>query len=78
MTFYRNFSVQESGKEISELTWSEENPSGQTVFATDYSSLRASVEEWLIPETAAAVAAKSLQSCPILCDPIDGGPLGSS
>ena len=27
-------------------------------------------------ETAAA-AAKSLQSCPTLCDPIDGSPLGS-
>ena len=26
---------------------------------------------------AAAAAAKSLQSCPILCDPIDGGPPGS-
>ena len=77
MTFYRNSSVQESGKEISELTWSEENPSGQTVFATDHSSLRASVEEWLIPETAAA-AAKSIQSCLTLCDPIDGSPLGSS
>ena len=25
----------------------------------------------------AAAAAKSLQSCPILCDPIDGGPPGS-
>ena len=27
---------------------------------------------------AAAAAAKSLQSCPALCDPIDGSPLGSS
>ena len=27
--------------------------------------------------TAAAAAAKSLQSCPTLCDPIDGGPPGS-
>ena len=27
---------------------------------------------------AAAVAAKSLQSCPTLCDPIDGSPPGSS
>ena len=27
---------------------------------------------------AAAAAAKSLQSCPTLCDPIDGRPLGSS
>ena len=25
-----------------------------------------------------ACAAKSLQSCPTLCDPIDGSPLGSS
>ena len=26
----------------------------------------------------AAAAAKSLQSCPTLCNPIDGSPLGSS
>ena len=25
-----------------------------------------------------SAAAKSLQSCPTLCDPIDGSPLGSS
>ena len=30
-----------------------------------------------VPHTAAA-AAKSLQSCPTLCDPIDGSPPGSS
>ena len=29
-------------------------------------------------EGGAAVAAKSLQSCPTLCDPIDGSPLGST
>ena len=29
------------------------------------------------PATAAAAAAKSLQSCPTLCDPIEGSPLGS-
>ena len=28
-------------------------------------------------EFAAAAAAKSLQSCPTLCDPIDGSPSGS-
>ena len=28
--------------------------------------------------SSAAAAAKSLQSCPTLCDPIDGSPLGSS
>ena len=28
--------------------------------------------------TASASAAKSLESCPTLCDPIDGSPLGSA
>ena len=31
----------------------------------------------MYPDTA-AVAAKSLQSCPTLCDPIDGSPPGSA
>ena len=31
--------------------------------------------KWLA--AAAAAAAKSLQSCPTLCDPIDGSPPGS-
>ena len=31
----------------------------------------------LVNITAVAAAAKSLQSCPTLCDPIDGSPLGS-
>ena len=30
------------------------------------------------PTTDAAAAAKSLQLCPTLCDPIDSSPLGSS
>ena len=30
-----------------------------------------------IKAAAAAIAAKSLQSCPTLCDPIDGSPPGS-
>ena len=30
------------------------------------------------PSTSAAAAAESLQSCPTLCDPIDGSPPGSS
>ena len=34
-------------------------------------------ESWTIKKGAAA-AAKSLQSCPTLCDPIDGSPPGSS
>ena len=31
----------------------------------------------LAPATAAAAAAELLQSCPTLCDPIDGSPPGS-
>ena len=40
-----------------------------------------SIPAWEIPWTegpAAAAAAASLQSCPTLCDPIDGSPPGSS
>ena len=34
-------------------------------------------ESWTIKKAAATAAAKSLQSCPTLCDPIDGSPPGS-
>ena len=42
-------------------------------------SLRCSLETitTLLIGYAAAAAAKSLQSCPTLCDPIDGSPPGS-
>ena len=33
--------------------------------------------ELLLDTTAAAAAAKSLQSCPTLCNPMDGSPPGS-
>ena len=32
----------------------------------------------MLSAAAAAAAAKSRQSCPTLCDPIDGSPTGSS
>ena len=35
-------------------------------------------EHQLTSKWAAAAAAKSLQSCPILCDPTDGSPPGSA
>ena len=34
--------------------------------------------QWFSGKHAAAMAAKSLQSCPTLCDPIDSSPPGSS
>ena len=36
------------------------------------------LKTFLAARTAAAAAAKSLQSCLTLCDPTDGSPLGSS
>ena len=40
-------------------------------------SLKSSQKSCELGTAAAAAAAKSLQSCPILCDPIDGSPRGS-
>ena len=41
-------------------------------------AIHSSIPAWEIPwtEGPAAAAAKSLQSCPTLCDPIDGSPPG--
>ena len=39
--------------------------------------LEISVELFSLSRISAAAAAKSLQSCPTLCDPIDGSPPGS-
>jgi len=39
--------------------------------------IKTTVRYHLIPSKRAAAAAKSLQSCPTLCDPIDGSPPGS-
>jgi len=44
-----------------------------------YNNIQSPPEQSLIcsaATAAAAAAAKSLQSCPTLCDPIDGSPLG--
>ena len=35
------------------------------------------LQNQIVSAAAAAAAAKSLQSCPTLCDPIDGSPPGS-
>ena len=44
--------------------------------AVEQLSPRAATTEALEPRACAA-AAKSLQSCPTMCDPIDGSPPGS-
>ena len=43
----------------------------------DCSNLEAAAARFHLSTLAAAAAAKSLQSCPTLCDPIDGSPPGS-
>ena len=51
-----------------ERVWRKESPTvgGNVNWYSQYGKLHA-----------AAAAAKSLQSCPTLCDPIDGSPPGS-
>ena len=39
--------------------------------------LQARILEWVAMPSSVVVPAKSLQSCPTLCDPIDGSPPGS-
>ena len=46
------------------------------LFASGAQSIGASTSASVLPMNAAA-AAKSLQSCPTLCDPTDGSPPGS-
>ena len=43
-----------------------------------FQGLSEEVTDPLSLDAAAAAAAKSLQSCPTLCDPIDSSPPGSS
>ena len=53
------------------------------LFATPWTNLTSKTKTWkltkliLFERQFAAAAAKSLQPCPTLCDPIDGSPPGS-
>ena len=53
-----------------------ENPHGQRSLAAIVHEITESDSTAPLSTAAAAAAAKSLQSCPTLCDPIDGGPPG--
>ena len=46
-------------------------------FMVAYAELPALSTPWITEAAAAAAAAKSLQSCATMCDPIDGSPPGS-
>ena len=48
-----------------------------TVFVKIYALKSILIAALIIRANTAAAAAKSLQSCPTLCDPIDGSPPGS-
>ena len=68
--------VSKSWTRLSDFTFTFHFHAWEKEMATHFSILA-----WRIPGTeepaAAAAAAKSLQSCPTLCDPIDGSPPGS-
>ena len=57
--------------------WLEEVQAGIKIAGRNINNLRYVYDTTLMAESAAATAAKSLQSCPTLCDPIDGSPPGS-
>ena len=63
------------------VQWLSSCNTGETVSIPGQEMKIPHAEEQLSPCTyttePAAAAAKSLQSCPTLCDPIDGSPLGS-
>ena len=54
-----------------------EAQAGIKIAERNINSLRYADDTILVAESAATAAAKSLQSCPTLCDPIDGSPPGS-
>ena len=51
---------------------------GIKIAGRNINSLRYADDTILMAESAATAAAKSLQSCLTLCDPIDGSPPGSA
>ena len=55
----------------------EEAQAGIKIVGRNINNLRYADDTILVAESAATAAAKSLQSCPTLCDPIDGSPPGS-
>ena len=48
-----------------------------SLWKQDLTCSKNSIGDYVLVIGAAAAAAKSLQSCPTLCDPIDGRPSGS-
>ena len=64
-----------------EIPWTEE-PDGLQGMGSQRVRHDLATKQWQLQQyicgNAAAAATKSLQSCPTLCDPIDGSPPGSS
>ena len=84
--FFLSFSPQKSGL-VSPLAVSQSSLSGILLLGNVHSVLFLPYQPYffnvelvsIVQENeAAAAAAKSLQSCPTLCNPIDSSPLGSS
>ena len=65
--------IVEIGRTRQEAGWPERRPSRGPRW-----EMEVRAPESVLPRTKAAAAAKSLQSCPTLCDPIDGSPPGST
>ena len=57
--------------------WGQQGGMGWEFEISTQTILLGWINNKILQHTAAAAAAKSLQSCPTLCDPIDGSPPGS-
>ena len=64
-----------------QASWREAEAQRSWVTVSEHTGVGTQVESWIrlfvAPDTTAAAAAKSFQSCPTLCNPIDGSPPGS-
>ena len=64
-------------KVISQFVWKYKKPRlAKTILRKKNGTGRINLPDFRLYYKAAAAAAKSLQSCPTLCDPIDGSPPG--
>ena len=73
--------TEESGRLQSIMLWRVGHEWGDSTFSLSLYKMKycsSSMVSSIFYNYAAAAAAKSLQSCPTLCDPIDGSPPGSS
>ena len=75
---YSHLKVAQTVKNLPAMQETQVQPLGREDHLENGMAAHSSILAWRIPIQWNTAAAKLLQSCPTLCDPIDGSPLGSS